>query len=291
MKVFTTLSLLALTLVSQAQMKVAALNPMLADLAHQVGGSDVTVIDLMGENGDPHSFQPTPSKLSEANGAQIYLASGKNLEPFLPKLESILAGKSEILVVGKKITSLRVSGDSSIYACCPKHSQGSIDPHWWHSLENWRRATSIVEKSFATADPAHAADYKARASAYRKKLSSTKSWAKKTIATIPRDQRNLATAHAAFGYFCKEFGFKSIPLQGLNKEHSASPQYIAEAIDVLKKNQVKAIFPEKNANTKSLNTISQSTGATIAPALYADTAPSIIGMFQHNVTTITKALK
>lgn len=291
MKLFALLSFLAFTLSSQAQMKVAALNPMLADLARQVGAEDVTVIDLMGEQGDPHTFQPTPHKLAEAQGAKIYLASGKNLEPFLPKLESILAGKAEILEVGRKITSLRISGDSSVYACCPTHSQGSIDPHWWHSIENWRRATSIVERSFAAADPANADAYKTRATAYRKQLSATKSWAKKTIATIPRDQRNLATAHAAFGYFCKEFGFKSIPIQGLNKEHSASPQYIAEAIDKLKEYQVKAIFPEKNANPKSLRSISKSTGVTIGSALYADSAPSIIGMFKHNVTTITQALK
>ena len=291
MKMLSLLSYLALSILCQAQMKVATLNTMLADLAEQVGGDDVIVIDLMGLNGDPHSFQPTPSKLAEAQGAKLYLASGKDLEPFLPKLRSILSGKSEILEVGKKISSLRISGDSSVYACCPKHSEGSIDPHWWHSIENWRRAASIVEKGFAQADPANAAAYKARATAYRKKLSNTKSWAKKQIATIPRDQRNLATAHAAFGYFCKEFGFKAIPLQGLNKEHSASPQYIAEAIDTVKKYQVKAIFPEVNANPKGLQTVSKSTQATIAKALYADNAASVIGMFQHNVKTITKALK
>ena len=291
MKLLITLIALATVMHCGAQTKVTTLNTLLADLAKQIGGDKIIVVDLMGPSGDPHTFQPTPNKLAKAQGSALYLASGKNMEPFLPKLKSIVGNKSKILEVGLKIPSLRVSGDSSVYACCPKHAQGAIDPHWWHSIENWRRAASIVEKALIEIDPANTSTYKARTKAYRSQLSGVKSWAKKEIATIPRSQRNLATAHAAFGYFCKEFGFRSIPVQGLNKEQSATPQYIAEAIEIVKKNKVKAIFPEKGANSKGLKTIAKSTGAKIAPALYADYAGSIIGMFQHNITTITKALK
>ena len=291
MKLAIALITLTAALHSSAQTKVASLSPLLADLAKQIGGDKVTVVDLMGPDGDPHTFQPSPNKLVKAQGSALYLASGKNLEPFLPKLKSIIGSKAKIIEVGLKIPSLRISGDSSIYACCPKHAHGSIDPHWWHSIENWRRASSILEKALIEIDPANTSTYKARTKAYRRQLSGLKSWAKKEIATIPRSQRNLATAHAAFGYFCKEFGFKSIPVQGLNKEQSATPQYIAEAVETVKKNQVKAIFPEKGANAKGLQTIAKSTGAKISPALYADNASSIIGMFQHNVTTITKSLK
>ena len=290
MKLIITLIALATALHCSAQTKVASLSPLLADLAKQIGGDKVTVVDLMGPNGNPHTFQPTPNQLVKAQGSALYLASGKKLEPFLPKLKSIVGNKAMVLEVGLKIPSLRISGDSAVYACCPRHAQGSIDPHWWHSIENWRRASSIVEKALTEIDPANASTYKARTKAYRSQLSGLKSWAKKEIATIPRSRRTLATAHAAFGYFCKDFGFKSIPIQGLNKEQSATPQYIAEAIETVKKNQVKAIFPEKGSNSKGLQTIAKSTGAKIAPALYADHASSIIGMFQHNVTTITKSL-
>jgi zinc/manganese transport system substrate-binding protein len=291
MKLLTLFTLLATAFVCQAKMKVAALNPLLADLARQVGGDKVTVVDLMGTNADPHTFSPSASKLASVSDAKIYLASGKNLEPYLSKLKSIVAGKATVLEVGRNIPSLRISGDSAVYACCPRHSAGTLDPHWWHSVENWRRAAVTVSKEFSKVDPANAATYKARANSYRKQLSDLKSWSKKQIATIPRSQRNLATAHAAFGYFCKEYGFKSIPIQGLNKEQSATPKYVAEAVDVIKKNRVKAIFPEKGANTKTLKSISNATGAKIAAPLYADSATSIVGMFQHNINTIVNNLK
>ncbi|MEO1855944.1 MAG: metal ABC transporter substrate-binding protein [Rubritalea sp.] len=291
MKLLISLIALITTLHCSAQTKVTTLSPLLADLAKQIGGDKVTIVDLMGPNGDPHTFQPAPSKLAKAQGSALYLASGKKLEPFLPKLKSIVGNKGLVLEVGLRLPSLKISGDSSVYACCPRHSHGALDPHWWHSIENWRRASTIVEKALIQIDPSSTSYYKSRTKAYRKQLAELKSWAKKEIATIPRSQRNLATGHAAFGYFCKEFGFKSIPVQGLNKEQSATPQYIAEAIATVKKNKVKAIFPEKGANSKSLQTIAKSTGAKIAPPLYADHAQSIQGMFQHNINTITNALK
>jgi len=291
MKSLTFLTLILLTSLVTAKLKVATLSPLLADLATQVGGSDVTVIDLMGRNGDPHTFRPSPKDLKRAQGATIYLANGKNLEPFLPNLKSILGNSANVIEVGKKIPSLTISSKNSLYACCPKHIQGAIDPHWWQSIENWRRATNIVADAFAKADPANKSNYKARASPYRSQLSGLKSWSKKQISVIPRDQRHLATAHAAYGYFCKEFGFKSIPVQGLNKEQSATSQYIAEAVNTIREKRVKAIFPEKLANSKGIKTIAKESGVKIGGELYADTHHSIIGMFQHNVQTITKALR
>ena len=274
-----------------AKIKVAALTPLLADLAEQIGGEQVTVISLSGSSSDPHSFTPTPKTLSKAQGAKLYIASGKGLESFLPELRTIVGNKGKVIELGKNIVSIKVSGDSAVYACCPKHSYGALDPHWWHSIEAWRRASTLLSKELSAVDPANADYYKTRATNYRRELSKLKLWAKKEVASIPRSQRMLPTAHAAFGYFCKEFGFKSIPIQGINKEQSASPQYLAEAIKIIKDNKVKAIFPEKDANTKALKSIAKSTGVSVAPALYGDSAPSITEMFKHNVSTIAKALK
>lgn len=274
-----------------AKVKVAVLSPLLADLAENIGGDKVTVVSLAGKNYNPHDFNPTPRDLNKAQGAALYLASGKGLEKFLPELRSIVGNKGKVVEVGKNVVSIKVSGDSAVYACCPKHSFGTIDPHWWHSIEAWRRASTILAKELSAVDPANAKYYKDQASQFRRELSKLKSWAKKEISAIPRSQRLLPTAHAAFGYFCKEFGFKSIPIQGINREQSSSPQYVAEAIKIIKDNKIKAVFPEEGANTKGIKSIAESSGAKVAPYLYGDSAPSIQELFRHNVTTIRTALQ
>ena len=280
-----------LTLAVRAQVKVATLSPLLADLARQVGGDKVTVVDLIGTTGNPHSFQPTTLELKKATGAQLYLASGKGMEPYLPKLKSLIGDSATVLELGKNINSIEISAESGIYACCPNHSHGVIDPHWWHSLENWRKATSTLADQLTEIDPANKAYYKATAKAYRSKLSQTHSWAKTQIATVPKEARMLATAHAAFGYFCKDYKFKSIPLRGINSEQASSPQYLSEAIDELKKANVKAIFPDESSNPKALQTMSKAAGIKLSSKIYSDSHASIIGMFQHNVSTIVAALK
>lgn len=291
MKLFLLISLLISGLASAAPLKVAVLSQLLGDLTKQVGGDKVTVINLAEGISNPHDFSPSPRDISKAQGAKLYIASGKGLESYLPKLKKIVGNQAKVVELGRSVVSIRVSGDDAVYACCPKHSYGAIDPHWWHSIEAWRRASNALAKELSAIDPANASYYKARAKSYRSELSKLKSWCKKELAGIPRNQRLLPTAHAAFAYFCKEFKFQSIPIQGLNKQQSASPQYIAEAIDVIKKRNVKAIFPEKGSNTKGIKSIANSTGVKIAPALYGDTAPSIKEQFRHNVTVIKQALQ
>jgi zinc/manganese transport system substrate-binding protein len=271
--------------------KIATLSPLLADLARQVGGDAVEVIDLIGVTGNPHSFNPTTHTLKKASGSSLYLASGKNLEPYLPKLKSLIGSSATVLELGKNIRSLKISGDSDIYACCPNHTTGAMDPHWWQSIENWRKASSTLESQLGQIDPQNKAYYQARSKAYRAQLYQLNAWAKTQIATIPKSNRNLATAHAAFGYFCKDFGFQSIPLRGLNSEQSASPHYLALAVGTLLEKNVEAIFPDESSNPKALQTISKTSGVKLAPKIYADSHKSIIGMFKHNITVITKALK
>ncbi len=290
MKSLTLLSFLLLSLCSPAKVKIATLSPLITDLVKQIGGDKVIVVDLIGKNGNPHTFSPTTKTLNKTAGTHLYLASGKNLEPYLPKLKS-LVGDTKLLELGRNIRSIHIKGGSSTYACCPNHSSGVMDPHWWHSLENWRKASTTLASELAKIDPANKYYYKQRSKAYRDQLHTLKSWAKKELSSVPKANRQLVTAHAAFGYFCKEYGFQSIPLRGLNSEQSVTPQYLEEAVGIIVDKKVKAIFPDEASNPSALKAASKATGVPMAGKLYADSHTSIEEMFNHNVKTITKALK
>ena len=278
-----------------ADLKVATLHPVLTDLAPPVGGKHVEVIGLLKLGGDPHNFSPSSSDIRKMSTARLILASGKGMEPYLPKLPDSLTKEQKILDVGKTIPSLTISEESGLFVCCPHHSEGSLDPHWWHSVKNMQRATKIVSKAFAKVDPSNAATYAAQAKAYEKHLETLAKWARKEVAKISRDRRKLATAHAAYTYFCQDFGFQSMPVQGLTKEREPSSQYLADVITDLKDNSIKAVFPEAQANPKVLKEMVRGTGAKIGGKLFADytgnaKTTTYEAMFRHNVTTIVKGL-
>lgn len=286
---------LAWSATATAQLKVASLHPLIGDLARQVGGDKVVVVDLMKPGADAHHFEPTTKDLAALKGVRLVLASGKKLESYLPKVADSFAGTAKIVEVGKLIPSIKIEAGSDVYMCCPAHAAGGIDPHWWHSAENMKRAARILADEFSEADPANAQTYKANAEATSQRLTALKSWAQQQISSIPKADRKLVTAHASFGYFCKEFGFKTIPLLGISKEDEASLKYIAEAIKMIKDHRIRAVFPEDQANPKVLSEIVRETGVKVGKPLVADgTSPNahtFETMLRHNVAAIVAALK
>ena len=288
-------SLSALSISSaNAALKVATLHPLIADLVRQVGGEHVEVVEIMKPGGDIHHFEPTARDIAEMRGSKIIFASGKGLESYLDKLRDSLGTGVQLFEVGRNIPSIQLDSSQEIFVCCEHHAHGHIDPHWWHSTDNMRRAARDIAEVLAEADPANEDAYEDNADAARDRIKDLDRWAKKEISKISRSDRKLVTAHAAFGYFCKEFGFKSLPVLGLARGDDSSPQHLAQTIQFIRDNKIRAVFPEDQANPKVLAEIVRSTGVQLGQPLIADgtskDAHTFETMLAHNVRAIVAAL-
>lgn len=276
-----------------ADLKVASLHPLIADLARQVGGEHVEVVDILKPGGDIHHFEPATKDIAAMRGVKLVLASGKGLETYLDKLRDSLGVGVTILEVGAKVPSIP-------YACNHDHGEehdhhhGEFDPHWWHSAENMKRAARIVGDAFAEADPANEAAYEEGAKKASKRFGELKTWAKTEISKIPSSRRQLVTAHNAFGYFCKEFGFESISILGVARSDDSTLKHVTESIQTIKEHGIRAAFPEDQANPKVLAEIVRSTGVTMGAPLVADGTAKYAHTFEtmiaHNVRAIVEAL-
>ena len=277
-----------LTLVcATAELKVATLHPLLADLSREIGGERVEVVELVTRTDDPHDFEPTPDRLRQAADVRLCLASGKGLESYLPALRSVLPETTRLIEVGQSIPSLEGSCNH------PDHDHGGeVDPHWWHSIDAFRRAATVVADLFAESDPDGATLYRERSLAYRQRLDRLEGWVRRQVARIPPERRVLATAHAAFGYFCHDHGFTALPVQGLNREQMPDAKSLAALVEEIRESRVPAVFPEDTSNPKVLQTLAHDLGVRIADPLIADgsTAENYEAMVRHNVTTIVEAL-
>lgn len=268
-----------------AELKVATLHPLLADLVRQVGGERVEVVDLMGPDGDPHKFEPGARELKAAQDARLYFVSGKGLEPYLPKLQDIV-GADRVVEVGAALPTLKAT------MLCDhgehEHVHEMDDPHWWHSIGCWKRAAVGVAKSLEEVDPG--AGYMQRALQVRAELDKLDRWVRAELAKVPEDGRVLATAHAAFAYFCNEYGWRMLPVQGLNREQVAAPKFMSEVAAMIRQERIRAVFPEQHSNPKMLQTLAKDVGVKIGTPLLADGSASIEKMFRHNVSAIVAAL-
>jgi len=274
----------------------ATLHPVLTEVAQQVGGAQVKVLSIVSAGADVHHFSPTTGDVKKLASARLILVAGKNLENYLPKLRSNLAAGQKIVEVGRTIPSEKIEPGEDIFLCCPEHAKGAIDPHWWNSLENMQRAGRIIADEYAELDPANKATYRANAQAWSARLDALKKWAKKEISAIPSGSRKLATAHLSLRYFAREFGFKLVPVQGLNHNTAPTPHELEHALKTIRAQKITAIFPEQGVNAKYLRQIATEAGIKVASELIADgngtgALASYEASVKHNVQAIVAALK
>ena len=279
-------------------LKVASFSTVLTEIAEQVGGNQVSVAGLVKPGQDPHEYQPTPDDLRQAADANLILLSGKHLEHYLDKVQQATGGKAQSLSVGDMLPNLKMKADpDEPQTKAAADRNGMIDdPHWWNSVANVEKATVIVRDELIKLDPADRADYESNAKAYLAKLGDLDQWAKRKVAELSRDKRKLVTSHDAFQYLAKDYGFRVYAIEGVSTETEPSDRHIAELIDEIKKQQVKAIFSESTLNPKVTVEITKETGAKIGGTLYADglgegDGSTYDGMVRHNIATIVDALK
>jgi zinc/manganese transport system substrate-binding protein len=288
MTILVRIVLLTLAGVSSAgaELKVASLSTIATEIAENVGESAVRVRPLIKAGIDPHDFQPSPRDMQEIEGADLVVLTGKGMEGYLTKLEGAVGGKAKFVDVGAEIPTLTLEEDGRLVE----------DPHWWHSIANMKKATSVIRKHFVEADPANKALYARNATEYLVKLTGLEKWVRQEIAALPRDRRKLVTSHDALQYFAQEYGFKIYAIEGVSTEDQPSSKKITELIDIIRAQQVKAVFFESVANPKVISEITKETGAKVGGELFVDglgekKASTYSDMIRHNVQMIVDNLK
>ncbi len=177
---------------AEEKLVVASLSTVLTDIAQNVGGDKVEVINIIKPGVDPHEFMPSASDVQAISGAKIVLLSGNGQEAaYLSKLEASVGKGPEFLAVGDRVKPLMVTEDDDHDH---GHAHGAAeggkvrDPHWWHSIPNAKVATDVILDAFIAADPADKEAFTANAAAYQKKLDALQKWARVTIAQLPARQ-------------------------------------------------------------------------------------------------------
>ena len=281
----------ALPLKAEPPLKISSFSTILSEVAARVGGETVQVYAHVKPGSDPHDFEPRPADLKRVSEADLVLLSAKQMEGYVSKLREASGGRSRFLEVGAQLPSLWLRSEGTDGKALKEE-----DPHWWHSVENTRRAVKVVRDALGELRPQHREEFEKNAAAYAGELGELQKWTRQRIAELPRDKRKLVTSHDALQYFAKEYGFTVHPVEGLTPSEQPASRQVAELLSTIKKQGVKAVFSEDTVNPKVLKQITAETGAVMGGQLWVDglgtgEAATYSGMFKHNVNTIVEALK
>lgn len=268
---------------------------MVSDIARHVAGDKANVAGLMGEGVDPHLYKPTRNDAQRILKADVVLYVGLMLEGRMGDT-FVTAARRGIQVF--PVTELI----DEAFLLEPEEFAGHWDPHVWGDVSAWAKCTQQVAISLGEYDPANADLYKKNAEAYIKHLDELHAYAKKAIASIPKEQRVLITAHDAFNYFGRAYGIEVRGIQGLSTESEAGVNDIKKLIDYIVEHNVRAVFVETSVSDKNVRALIEGAQARghdvkIGGSLFSDAMGktgtyegTYIGMLDHNVTTIARAL-
>ncbi|MFC0336854.1 zinc/manganese transport system substrate-binding protein [Kushneria avicenniae] len=311
------LSPLSAAVAQAADVKAVATFTVLADVVSEVGGDRVEVSSLIGPNGDPHAYEPTPNDVRRVRDADVVFMSGLGLEGWMDRLIATSGFKGQPVVVSEHIHTREMEEEDHDHGHdADDHDHGDHDhdhdhddgghhhhhdgpdPHVWNSPANVEVWVDNIVAALSKADPAGADEYRANGDAYKQELESLDEYARTQIEAIPEDRRKILTSHDAFGYFGDRYGVTFLAPLGMTTDSEASAKDVAGLITQMKEEHIKSYFFENSNDPRLVEQIASAAGAQPGGELYVESlskpdgpAATYADMFRFNVDQMVKAMK
>lgn len=276
------------------KLKVVTTTSMLTDLVKNIGGDLIEVNGLMGAGVDPHLYKASEGDVNKLFQADIIFYNGLHLEGKLVDVFEKMAKTKLTVSLGGSLDKNELIGS--------EYFVSNYDPHVWFNIQFFKQFGDRVAETLAANDPVNAKKYQENNALYQDKLDALEVEVKAMIATLPKEKRILVTAHDAFNYFGKAYGFNVVGLQGLSTATEAGVQDVRRLSQFIIDNKVKAVFIESSVPRRTIEALqeavlSKNHDVGIGGSLYSDALGNAgtiegtyVGMFRANVKTIVEAL-
>lgn len=255
-------------------------------LARVVAGDDASVRSLLKPGVDPHDHELTAGDRKAISKAGVILRNGIGLDAYLESALEDRGTKEKTFTVTTGITIRKADGEE--------------DPHVWQNPLNVKVMVENIAGALSAKDPANEAGYRDRAAAYLQRLDEVDREIAALIESIPPENRKMVTNHDAFGYFIERYGLRFVGavIPSLSTQAEPSAKDIATLQDLIKRENVKAIFAESSLDPKIASQVAKDTGVKIVDDLYGDSlgepgsgAETVDGMLLANARKIAEALR
>lgn len=267
---------------------------MIGDIVKNVGGERVKVTGLMGPGVDPHLYKASEGDVIRLGEADVAFYNGLHLEAAMSRVFERMGDRIKTVAVTDNIDRDRL--------LTPDEFEGNYDPHVWFDVTLWMSATERVRDALIEIDPTHTETYRANAEDYLNQLAELDDYVKTQAATLPPEKRAIITAHDAFNYFSRAYGFEVRGLQGISTASEAGTADVKGLANFIVERKIPAIFIESSVPVRNVEAVQEAVRAQgwdvqIGGELFSDAMGTpgtpegtYIGMVKHNIDTVVEAL-
>jgi zinc/manganese transport system substrate-binding protein/manganese/iron transport system substrate-binding protein len=233
---------------------VVATTTQAADLARVVAGERARVRGILEPNSDPHDYEVRPGDVKALANAALVVRSGGDLDGWLSGAIDSAGADAPVLDL---LDTVGAEGE---------------DPHWWQDPRRAETAVTAIAAALSKADPEGARTYAANARRSVRRLRALDTAVRDCIGRIPEGKRTLVTTHDALGYYARRYGLRVVGtvIPSLSTQAQASAGDLAQLVDTIRRERVRAIFAESSVNSSVEDAIAQETGARVGAPLWAD---------------------
>lgn len=278
------------------KLNVVATTSIFSDLVERIGGDKISLQGLMGPGVDPHLYKASEGDVSKLGRSDIIFYGGLHLEGRMADILERMHTQNKVTVpLGDSLNKSDLISSENF--------GGNYDPHIWFNVSYFKECAQTVANVLGSEDPENAEFYQNNNEVFQKELDELELELREKIEELAQEKRILVTAHDAFSYFGKEYGFTVIGLQGISTATEAGVRDVQRLRDYIVENKVKAIFIESSVPRRNIEALqkaveSQGHQVEIGGTLFSDALGpkdsdegSYIGMFRYNVNTIVNSLK
>jgi len=230
-------------------LKVVATFYPLAFFAQQIGGEEVTVKQLIPDNTEVHTWQPSFADILAVDAAEVIIYNGASLDHWfeddmLPAIDS----SNKIVVEttkGVKLTETETEHSD-------EHEE-LYDPHTWISPFLAKQQAQKIYEALIQKDPDHEGYYSERWQTLKTQFEELDN--KYLTGLSTKNKEDVFVAHSAFGYLADRYGFKQHGVIGISADEQPSASVYANLVDIMMEYETYVVYVDPVYTAESIQTL------------------------------------
>lgn len=222
-----------------------------------------------------HDYTLSTSDLKKFENCNVFIENGAGLESFTDEITSKYP-EVNIIDGADLINELIVKDD------------GEINSHIWLSINNYISEVNQIAEQLSTLNPENSEIYKKNAEDYIEKLFDLK----QQFMKLDLKNKKAICLNESLEYLLRENNMDVTIVETDHEQSSISAKTVKDLIDKMNKENIKAIFIDKDDSTKNAEMLANETGAKIYVLNSEMNGPkdidAYIKVMQENQKTLTQ---
>jgi zinc transport system substrate-binding protein len=226
--------------------------------AQQIGGEEVAVKQLIPDNTEAHSWQPSFSDISAVDEADVLIYNGASLDHWfeddiLPAVDS-----SNKIIVETTAGLQLLKGEPKPGE---KHEE-PYDPHTWVSPFLAKQQAQKIYEALIQKDPTHEDYYSERWQTLAERFEEMDSNYVSELSNKRKEE--IFVAHSAFSYLAEKYDFEQYGIIGISADEQPSASTYINLVNLMIEYEtyvvyVDPVYPKETAQTlkKDLETFTE----------------------------------